>query len=80
MPNITEAITAEGEMTMQHVDSKLKTIKEAAHLLNVSESALYRKIQADEIPAFRFGRKVLVDLREVLTAMRRDAQDQDAEL
>ena len=65
---------------MQHVDSKLKTVKEAAHLLNVSESALYRKIQTDEIPAFRFGRKVLVDLREVLAAMRRDAQDQDAEM
>ena len=65
---------------MQHVDSKLKTVKEAAHLLNVSESALYRKIQTDEIPAFRFGRKVLVDLREVLASMRRDAQDQYAEL
>ena len=65
---------------MQHIDSKLKTIREAAHLLNVSESALYRKIQTDEIPAFRFGRKVLVDLGEVLAVLRRDAQDQDAEL
>jgi excisionase family DNA binding protein len=65
---------------MQHVDSKLKTVREAAHVLNVSESALYRKIQTDEIPAYRFGRKVLVDLREVLAAMRRAEQDQDAEL
>ena len=65
---------------MNHGESKLKTIREAAHLLNVSESALYRKIQADEIPAYRFGRKVLVDLREVLATMRRDAQDTDAEL
>lgn len=61
------------------VDSKLRTIREAAHFLNVSESALYRKIQANEIPSYRLGRKVLVDLREVLAAMRRDAQDQDAE-
>ena len=65
---------------MQHVDSRLKTIREAAHLLHVSKSALYRKIQTDEIPAYRFGRKVLLDLREVLAVMRRDAQDQDTEL
>ena len=65
---------------MQHGDTRLKTIKEAAQLLNVSESGLYRKIQTDEIPAYRFGRKVLVDVREVLAVMRRDAQDQNAEL
>ena len=65
---------------MQHVDTRLRTVREAAALLNVSISALYKKVQADEIPAYRFGRKVLVDLREVLAAMRRDAQDQDAEL
>jgi excisionase family DNA binding protein len=65
---------------MQHGDTRLKTVRETAQLLNVSESALYRKIQIEEIPAYRFGRKVLVDLREVLAVMRRDAQDQDAEL
>ena len=65
---------------MQHGDTRLKTVRETAQLLNVSESALYRKIQTEEIPAYRFGRKVLVDLREVLAVMRRDAQDQDAEL
>ena len=65
---------------MNHGESKLRTVRELALLLNVSESGLYRKIQADEIPAYRFGRKVLLDLREVLTAMRRDVQDQDAEL
>ena len=65
---------------MNRAEMKLKTIREAAAMLNVSESALYRKIQADEIPAYRFGRKVLVDLREVLSVMRRDAQDLDVEL
>ena len=65
---------------MNRPEMKLKTIHEAAQLLNVSESALYRKIQTEEIPAYRFGRKVLLDLREVLAVMRRDAQDQDAEL
>lgn len=65
---------------MQHGDTRLKTVRETAQLLNVSISALYRKIQTEEIPAYRFGRKVLVDLREVLAAMRRDAQDLDAEL
>lgn len=62
---------------MQHGDTRLKTVRETAQLLNVSESALYRKIQTEEIPAYRFGRKVLVDLREVLATMRRDAQDED---
>ena len=61
---------------MQYQDSRLRTIREAANLLHVSESALYRKIQTEEIPAYRFGRKVLVDVREVLAVMRRDAQDQ----
>ena len=65
---------------MNRPEMKLKTIRESAQMLNVSESALYRKIQTDEIPAYRFGRKVLLDLREVLAAMRRDAQDQDVEL
>ena len=65
---------------MPRVELRLKTIREAAHLLHVSESALYRKIQTDEIPAYRFGRKVLIDLPEVLAVMRRDVQDQDAEL
>lgn len=65
---------------MNRPEPKLRTIREAAALLNVSESALYRKIQTDEIPAFHFGRRVLVDLREVLASMRRDAQDQDAEM
>ncbi len=65
---------------MPPVNHQLKTVKEAAYQLNVSESALYRKIQNDEIPAYRFGRKVLVDLREVLAAMRRESQDRDAEL
>ncbi len=65
---------------MHQTHSGLNTIREAAQLLNVSESALYRKIQTDEIPAYRFGRKVLVDVREVLAVMRRDAQDQDVEL
>ena len=65
---------------MSHRESQLQSIPEAAQLLNVSTSALYRRIQAGELPAYHFGRKVLVDLREVLAAMRRDAQDQDAEL
>ena len=65
---------------MNRPEMKLRTVRESAQLLHVSESGLYRKIQTEEIPAYRFGRKVLLDLREVLAVMRRDAQDQDAEL
>lgn len=48
----------------------LMTVQQAAVHLSVSKHALYRKIKSGEYPAYRFGRKVLVDLEEVKQAMR----------
>lgn len=45
--------------------ARMETVKRAAHLMNVSTHALYRKIRNGDIPAYRFGRKVLVDIREL---------------
>lgn len=59
-----------GRVRMDAEDPQLVPVKEAATTLNVSPYALYRKIRAGEIPGYRFGRKVLLDLREVREAMR----------
>ncbi|HLZ32652.1 MAG TPA: helix-turn-helix domain-containing protein [Nitrospira sp.] len=55
---------------MDTEDPQLVPVKDAATVLNVSPFALYRKLRAGEIPGYRFGRKVLLDLREVRDAMR----------
>lgn len=59
--------------TDMHSDVKQNTmedVKRAAEILNVSKHALYRKIKCGEIPAYRFGRKVLLDIQEVKQAIR----------
>ena len=55
---------------MEQQSSRLMTVKQAAKALNVSTFSLYRKINNGMLPAFRLGRKVLIDLNEILTAMR----------
>ena len=37
---------------------------------NISREAFYRKLKSGELPSYRFGRKILVDVDEILTAMR----------
>ena len=59
-----------GNKTMEKAEPMLKTVKEAANLLNVSAFWLYRGIQAGQVPAFRFGRKILLDINAVLATMR----------
>ena len=59
-----------GGNNMRQIDSALQSVKEGAAELNVSTFALYRRIKSGEIPAYRFGRKVLLDLREVREAIR----------
>jgi excisionase family DNA binding protein len=56
-----------GGNNMQQI---LRSVKEGAAELNVSTFALYRRIKNGDIPAYRFGRKVLIDLQEVKEAMR----------
>lgn len=48
----------------------METVKRAAEALTVSKHALYRKIKNGEIPAYKFGRKILLDMEEVKKAMR----------
>lgn len=48
----------------------LTTVDSAAEEFAVSKFSLYRKIKAGEIPAYKFGRSVRVDLAEVREAMR----------
>jgi len=55
---------------MEQENSRIKTIAEGAKLLRVSRFALYRKIKEGKLPAYHFGRKVLIDVDEVLQAMR----------
>ena len=36
----------------------------------ISREAFYRKLKTGELPSYRFGRKILVDVNEILAAMR----------
>jgi excisionase family DNA binding protein len=58
------------QVLVQGEDPKLLSVKRAAAILNVSAHCLYRKIKSGEIPGYKFGRKVLVDLQEIKDAMR----------
>lgn len=46
------------------------SVSDALKRIPVNREAFYRKLKRGELPSFRFGRKVLVDVEEVLEAMR----------
>jgi excisionase family DNA binding protein len=46
------------------------SVKEALKCIPVSREAFYRKLKKGEIPCWKFGNKILVDVRECLEAMR----------
>ncbi len=50
---------------------QLKSVRDIATTFGVSRFGLYRKIRAGEIPAYHFGRKVLLDPAELREALRR---------
>jgi len=52
------------------------SVKEALGILPVSREALYKKLKSGELPSYKFGRKILVDIDEILTVMRVQAQSQ----
>lgn len=58
--------------THQHtpIESHLAPVKIAAMHFAVSPDALYKRIRLGDIPNYKFGRKVLVDLNEVRAALR----------
>jgi excisionase family DNA binding protein len=49
----------------------LMSVRNIATTFGVSRFGLYRKIRAGEIPAYHFGRKVLLDPAELREALRR---------
>ena len=52
------------------INPDLLSVRDALKIIPVSREALYRKFKSKELPSYRFGGKVLVDLHEVLAAMR----------
>jgi excisionase family DNA binding protein len=58
------------DMRSNVAQNMMEDVKRAAEILNVSKHALYRKIRNGEIPGYKFGRKVLVDLQEIKQSMR----------
>lgn len=64
---------------MSVIDERYITVAEAAELLKVSRSTLWRWIDQGELPAYRFGqRRVLIkreDLGRLLTPARGERQD-----
>lgn len=64
---------------MKNAQVTTATVKQAAELLNVSTSGLYRKLRTGEVPgALKFGRKVLVDLDELIAGLRNPASREGA--
>ena len=58
------------QVLVQGEEPQLMPVKRAAAIVSVSTHCFYRKIREGAIPAYRLGRKVLVDLQEVKDAMR----------
>ena len=46
------------------------SVKDALEILPVSREAFYKKLKRGELPHFKFGRKILVNIEEVMEAMR----------
>ena len=55
----------DGRMTQS-----LVSVAEALKVIPVSREAFYRKLKSGELPSFRFGQKILVDVDEIIEAMR----------
>lgn len=49
---------------------KLETVQEISKKFGVCKPTIYAQIRAGKIPSYRIGRKVLVNLDEVLAAVR----------
>lgn len=51
-------------------DKRILSLKKGAEFLGVSYRGLWDQVARGELPSFRFGRKILVDIDELLEAMR----------
>ena len=50
------------------------SVNEALKIIPVSRESFYRKIKQGQLPSYRFGRKVLVDVQECLAVMRQGGE------
>ena len=55
---------------MNNPNANLQTVKDALKHIPVSREAFYRKLQSGELPSYRLGRRILVDVAECKAAMR----------
>jgi len=55
---------------MSQPNDRLMPIKEALKIIPVSREAFYRKLKSGELPSYRLGRKILVDVGEIKSVMR----------
>ncbi len=51
-------------------NGQLMPVKDALKVIPVSREAFYRKLQTGELPSYRLGRRILVDIEECKEAMR----------
>jgi excisionase family DNA binding protein len=50
--------------------TRFSSVKEFAAEFNVNSFAVYKKIRRNELPHYRFGKKILLDPDEVKAALR----------
>ena len=62
------------ESKEDHLMSDLVDVNQAAKNLGLSRHFLYRKVKAGQVPHYRAGRAVRLDLSEVRNWMRSQAQ------
>ena len=66
LENIEHLLTEKSEQSPTEQAEQLLTIKEAAVLLNLSVSTLYRKVSNSEISYYKFNNRIYFTLNELL--------------
>ena len=59
---------------MPQNNGQLMPVKDALKLIPVSREAFYKKLQSGELPSYRLGRRILVDIEECREAMRQNKE------
>ena len=54
--------------------TQLVSVSAALRALPVSREFLYRQIKMGRVPSYTLGKKIMLDLGEVLTVMRREVK------
>jgi excisionase family DNA binding protein len=58
------------------MEKRLLSVAEAAEWLGLSQSYLYKLVEADAIPHIRFGRAIRFDIKELEEWLKEDTEDQ----